>query len=141
MTSAEEQKFIRLWQQGRTSAAIAQALGVPLGTSSSRPHTLQRQGKIQPRPRGGAYPTQRRQAALPGVSNGVSGGTLLPAERGPSVRWNLHFSARLRERIKALATARGLQDSQTVEELLWVALAVVEEDPAGEAGWADKRDT
>ena len=52
MTSAEEQKFIQLWQQGRTSAAIAQALGVPLGTVSSRAHTLQRQGKIQPRPRG-----------------------------------------------------------------------------------------
>lgn len=68
MTSAEEQKFIQLWQQGRTSAAIAQALGVPLGTVSSRAHTLQRQGKIQPRPRGGAYPTQRRQATLAGVS-------------------------------------------------------------------------
>jgi hypothetical protein len=43
------------------------------------------------------------------------------------VRWNLHLSARLRERIKALAAARGLQDSQMVEELLWLALAIMEE--------------
>jgi hypothetical protein len=49
----------------------------------------------------------------------------LPVERGPSVRWHLHLSARLRERIKALAAMRGLQDSQMVEELLWRALAVV----------------
>ena len=61
------------------------------------------------------------------MSNGVSGRTPLPAERGPSVRWNLHLSARLRERIKAIAAARGLQDSQMVEELLWIALSVVEE--------------
>jgi hypothetical protein len=43
------------------------------------------------------------------------------------VRWNLHLSARLRERSKAMATARGLQDSQMFEELLWLALSVVEE--------------
>jgi len=61
------------------------------------------------------------------VSDGVSRRTPLPAERGKSVRWNLHLSERLRERIKAMAAARGLQDSQMIEELLWVALAVVEE--------------
>jgi hypothetical protein len=61
------------------------------------------------------------------VSNGVLGRTPLPAERGPSVRWNLHLSTRLRERIKAIAAARGLQGSQMVEELLWLALAVAEE--------------
>jgi hypothetical protein len=57
----------------------------------------------------------------------VSGRTPLPVERGPSVRWNLHLSARLRERVKAMAAARGLQDSQIVEELLWLALSLVEE--------------
>jgi hypothetical protein len=220
MTPTDEAHFIALWQQGRTSGEIAQALGVPLGTVSSRAHALQQQGKIQPRPRGGAYPTQRRQAALagvsfdtpgvskrvstdtprrsarvstrvspdtqplqylppnqgemmplltdilqelrqltsslavrvstdtpgvptdtPGVSHGVSGRTPLPAARGPSVHWNLHLSARLRERIKAMAAARGLQDSQMVEELLWLALAVAEEDPAGQAGKAETRNT
>jgi hypothetical protein len=41
-------------------------------------------------------------------------------------RWNLHLSARLRERIKAMAADQGLQDSQMVEELLWLALSVAE---------------
>jgi hypothetical protein len=62
------------------------------------------------------------------VSSGVSARTPLPAERGKSVRWNLHLSERLREQVKALAAARGLQDSQMVEELLWLALAMVEEE-------------
>ena len=53
--------------------------------------------------------------------------TLLPAARGKSVRWNLHLSERLRDHIKALAAAQGLQDSQMVEELLWRALATLEE--------------
>jgi len=52
----------------------------------------------------------------------------LPTERGASVLWNLHLSARLRERIKAMAAARGLQDSQMVEELLRRALSLVEEE-------------
>jgi hypothetical protein len=73
------------------------------------------------------------------VSNGVSARTPLPGERGPSVRWNLHLSARLRERIKAMASARGLQDSQMVEELLWLALAVAEEAPAVEGVLPDAK--
>jgi Homeodomain-like domain/Ribbon-helix-helix protein, copG family len=71
MTPAEEARFIELWQQGASYAAIAQALGIPAGTVSSRAAALQRQGKIQPRPRGGAYPHQQAQ--------GRSGG-----EGGPS---------------------------------------------------------
>jgi hypothetical protein len=59
----------------------------------------------------------------PGVSSRVSTRTPLPAARGKSVRWNLHLSERLRDRIKALAAERGLQDSQMVEELLWTALS------------------
>jgi hypothetical protein len=57
-----------------------------------------------------------------GVSKRVSERTPLPPDRGKSIRWNLHLSERLRERIKAMAAARGLQDSQMVEELLWKAL-------------------
>jgi hypothetical protein len=68
----------------------------------------------------------------PRVSAGVSDRTPLPAERGKSVRWNLHLSEGLRERIKANAKARGLQDSQMVEELLWLALSLVEETSAVE---------
>jgi hypothetical protein len=47
------------------------------------------------------------------------------------VRWNLHLSEGLRVWIKALATTRGLQDSQMVEELLWLALLLVEASPDG----------
>jgi len=65
----------------------------------------------------------------PRVSAGVSARTPLPAERGKSIRWNLHLSEGLRARIKAMAGSRGLQDSQMVEELLWLALAVIEEEP------------
>jgi hypothetical protein len=63
----------------------------------------------------------------PRVSAGVLARTPLPAERGKSVRWNLHLSEGLRERIKAMASARGLQDSQMVEELLWLALSHMED--------------
>jgi hypothetical protein len=54
-----EPEFIRLWQAGATQAAIAQALGIPVGTVKSRAHTLQQQGTIQGRPRGGLVPGQR----------------------------------------------------------------------------------
>jgi hypothetical protein len=210
MTPAEEQEFIRLWTQGLETAAIAQALGIPQGTVSSRAHVLQLQGKIQPRPRGGAHARRVAQARqeeagvstdtpkvskqvsadtpqraarvsrrvspdtpapqylppnqgelspllheilqelrhltgalasrvsadtpgmprdIPRVSTGVSARTPLPVERGKSIRWNLHLSEGLRARIKAQAKARGLQDSQMVEELLWLALSVVEGSP------------
>jgi DNA-binding transcriptional MocR family regulator len=71
MTPAEEVRFIDLWSQGASYAALAAALVIPSGTVASRAATLQRQGKIVKRPRGGAYPTQKAQ--------GRSGG-----ERGPS---------------------------------------------------------
>jgi hypothetical protein len=59
----------------------------------------------------------------------VSVRTPLAAERGKSVRWNLHLSEGVRVRVKALAASRGLQDSQMVEELLWRALSMVEASP------------
>jgi hypothetical protein len=62
MIPAEEQEFIELWQQGASYRDIAQALGCPLGTVASRSAALAAQGKIQPRQRGGAYPSRRAQA-------------------------------------------------------------------------------
>jgi DNA-binding transcriptional MocR family regulator len=62
VTPADEATFIVLWSQGASYAAIAQALGIPMGTVSSRAATLVRQGKISARPRGGAYPKQKAQA-------------------------------------------------------------------------------
>jgi hypothetical protein len=174
----------------------------PLGTVASRSASLAAQGKIQPRQRGGAYPSRRAKARpegpevspdtpgvssrvspdtpsaqylpptqdemrpllqdillelrqltgalaarvstdtpqvprdTPGVSRRVSGRTPLPAERGKSARWNLHLSEQLRTCIKARAEARGLQDSQMVEELLWLALSLVEEESS--AGHSSK---
>jgi DNA-binding transcriptional MocR family regulator len=58
MARAWEAEFIRLWQAGATQAQIAQALGIPQGTVKSRSHTLQQQGTIQARPRGGLVPVQ-----------------------------------------------------------------------------------
>jgi hypothetical protein len=98
---AWEPEFIRLWERGATQAAIAEALGIPVGTVKSRAHTLQQQGKIQSRPRGGAYPTLRaRQQGdvargvsekTPGVSyralgvlEGVSAEVLPPSPPAPS---------------------------------------------------------
>jgi hypothetical protein len=195
MTPTDEATFITLWQQGLSQDAIAQRLGIPIGTVKSRAHTLAHAGKLTPRPRGGAYPRQKALARpesrgvspdtsgvsprvspdtppvqyLPpsqgefspllheilqelrhltgaladwvstdtpgvprdthGVSRRVPARTPLPAERGKSVRWNLHLSEQLRTCIKAKAEARGLQDSQMVEELLWLALSVLEENP------------
>jgi hypothetical protein len=50
-----------------TTQAIAQRLGIPEGTAKSRAYTLQQQGKIQPRPRGGRRTLERSTAAHPGV--------------------------------------------------------------------------
>jgi DNA-binding IclR family transcriptional regulator len=58
MARAWEADFIRLWEAGASQAEMAQALGIPLGTVKSRAHTLQQQGRIQPRPRGGLVPVQ-----------------------------------------------------------------------------------
>jgi transposase len=62
MTPAEEATFITLWEQGTSQQEIAARLGVPVGTIKSRASGLARQGKIQARPRGGAYPRQKALA-------------------------------------------------------------------------------
>jgi DNA-binding IclR family transcriptional regulator len=62
MTPADEATFIQLWQQGATYTVIARALGIPGGTVGSRATRLVKQGKIQPRPRGGSYPRQHALA-------------------------------------------------------------------------------
>ncbi len=62
MTPAEEAHFIQLWQEGASYRDIAQALGCPLGTVASRSAALAAQGKIQPRPRGGASASRRAKA-------------------------------------------------------------------------------
>jgi hypothetical protein len=48
-----EAEFIRLWEGGAPPEQIAQALHIPEGTVRSRAFTLQKEGKIGTRPRGG----------------------------------------------------------------------------------------
>ena len=59
MTPADEATFINMWNQGASYRELAAALRCPLGTVASRAASLAAQGKIQPRQRGGAYPSRR----------------------------------------------------------------------------------
>jgi hypothetical protein len=63
MSPADEDRFIALWQAGASYRAIAQAMPCPLGTVASRAAALVAQGKIQPRPRGGARVRQEDRPA------------------------------------------------------------------------------
>ncbi len=65
MTDTEERTFLQLWHAGLSHAAMAQALGCPVGTVKSRLHTLLQQGKIQRRPRGGQRTPARREDTPP----------------------------------------------------------------------------
>jgi DNA-binding transcriptional MocR family regulator len=117
MTSAGEAEFIALWNEGLEIAVMAQRLDIPKGTVQSRPHRLQQQGKIQPRPRGGVYPSQRalaRQERAP---------TQAPAPARVNIeQWTVHLSKALIERIKAEAVAAQKPPSPILEELAWKAL-------------------
>jgi hypothetical protein len=62
MTPAGEARFIALWQQRASYRELAAAMGCPLGTVASRSAALVAQGKIRPRPRGGAYASRRAKA-------------------------------------------------------------------------------
>jgi hypothetical protein len=86
MTPIEEAHFIQLWQAGTETAAIAQALGCPVGTVSSRAYALRRQGKIAARPMGGAYPKRVRQAASPhSIHPTVQSGAEAPPRYGAEI--------------------------------------------------------
>jgi hypothetical protein len=119
VTPTEEARFIALWTTGTAATAIAQALGVPVGTVKSRAHALARQGKIQARPKGGAYPRQKARQVTPapppeqsraGQSRAEQSGAVqssadLPAlspEDAKAERWNLWLPRGLRQRIEAV---------------------------------------
>jgi hypothetical protein len=62
MTPADEEAhFIELWNQSVETAEIARQLGLKATTAQSRARRLQERGLIQPRPRGGNYPSLRQR--------------------------------------------------------------------------------
>jgi hypothetical protein len=184
MTPAEaDAQFITLWEQGLETAIIAERLGIKATTAQSRAHRLQQKGLIEPRPRGGDYPSRRAQArpedppatpprapapaapastrappaitgmAVPEVRElihivkdlvsrvaaleaGTRGATRdPPAPASPPAahprehikQWTVRLSQPLIEAVKTQAATKGKEPSHLVEELLWLALAVVEE--------------
>ena len=66
MTIADEERFIQVWERGLDTAQIARQLGLTVTTAQSRAHRLQQRGLIQPRPKGGNYPTERVKIRVPG---------------------------------------------------------------------------
>jgi hypothetical protein len=199
MIPEEEARFIALWNAGTETAAIARQLGLKATTAQSRAHRLQQKGLIQPRPRGGAYPSQKAQgrtasptqtpvqssavqdsavqsgagspptALVPspavasaaiidllrqtlarldtvehdlkairedrqpgaGQSSAEPRGAVqssadlppLSPEEARAERWNLWLPRGLRQRIEAVAKARGHAPSKVVQEALWQWLA------------------
>jgi hypothetical protein len=114
-----EPEFIQLWEKGASYKAIAQALVCPLGTVASWAAALAAQGKIQPRPRGGAHPSRRAQAR-PEDSPATP---VTPAvERKDIQQWTVRLSKALIDHLKAVAYERRMPPSQLVEELVWKAL-------------------
>ena len=67
MTPAEEARFIQLWNAGTETAEITRQLGLKVTTAQSRAYRLQQRGLIQPRPRGGGYPSLRAKARHDGA--------------------------------------------------------------------------
>jgi DNA-binding transcriptional MocR family regulator len=120
-----EPEFIRLWQQGLETAAIAQALGIPVGTVSSRAHVLQLQGKIQRRPRGGAQRQRVAQArqAVERPPSTVHPDTWELKQLKHAVRWTIYVPQAVREELQRRAAARGQHPSLLVQEALarWLA--------------------
>jgi DNA-binding transcriptional MocR family regulator len=119
VTPEEEATFITLWQQQASYQQLAAALGIPAGTVSSRAATLQRQGKITPRPRGGAYPRQRGQAKHDDTPAPPATPAPLAPERKEIQQWTVLLSKALIEHIKAVAYERRIPPSQLLEEWCW----------------------
>ena len=150
MTPTEEATFTALWAEGLTTAAIAQQLGIPVGTVKSRAHTLAHAGKLTPRPRGGVYPRQQGKARqhqtpvqsradppLEGIHPPVhtlhrvqaqlyalhgAEHTELTSEDLKSERWNIYMPRWLRRLIEVEAATTRLSPSQVLQDVVkaWV---------------------
>src|SRR5262249_45281956 len=76
MARAWEPEFIRLWEAGATQADIAAALGIAAGTARARAYTVQQEGKLALRPRGGR---REPRAGAPSAPEGAPKGESPPA--------------------------------------------------------------
>jgi DNA-binding transcriptional MocR family regulator len=102
---------------------MTQRLGIPRGTVASRAHTLVRQGKIQPRPRGGAYPRQQAKARQQGPPSTIHPETWELKQLKHSVWWTVYVPQAIKEELQRRAAARGDNPSLLVQEALarWLA--------------------
>jgi len=88
MTPADEATFIALWTEGLEIAVIAQRLGIPKGTDSSRATALRKRGvALAKRPQGGAYPSQRAKARQEGPPAPAQAHATPPADSSLPTRW------------------------------------------------------
>lgn len=74
-----EAECIRRWEAGETAEAIAAALGIPEGTARSRVYTLQQEGKIATRPKGG------RRTPAPVRTEGTPARAPAPTREAPAI--------------------------------------------------------
>jgi hypothetical protein len=117
VTPEEEATVIALWQEGLTCPEIAQRVGIPPGTARSRAYTLQQQGNIPLRPKGG-----RRVPALTRAEETPAGAPAPTHTPGTIKQWTVRLSQALIEAVKARATVEAKEPSHLVEEVLWKAL-------------------
>ena len=113
---------MELWRAGVETAEIAKQMGILPGTVKCRAHTFQLQGKIEPRPRGGAYPKQKAQARQAGTSPPPAHAPV-PHPWEHTKQWTVRLPQALIVVVKVQATTQGKEPSHLVEELFWQALS------------------
>jgi hypothetical protein len=130
MTPTDEAHFIQLWQQGASYRAIAQALGCPIGTVASRSAALAAQGKIQPRPRGGAYSSRRAKARPETVHGAVQSSAVHAVDTGAEMVQSSAVHAPLHGAVQVHSSAEPPIPAALAEELgrLWAAIDALRRD-------------
>lgn len=90
MTPAEEALFLALYHQGQTYRQMAATLGCALSTVAAWASALAAQGKITPRPRGGASPRRKALAGQEGTPAPVQRPVQTPVQTSAPVHKPVH---------------------------------------------------